>query len=165
MKPIYIRILGSLLLTGAITSLYLPFFESFTESIIHRPLSIISERPNPHQGGLFGGGFYTTYNGFGSIIALFNCVIATLLYMLIFRKTPIKMPFNILLTLFIASHLLIIAGMIMAPFVLSPPDKMLSGYFLQLLCELFLFVLVYRARKRYLSTRASNPDILDESID
>lgn len=165
MKPIFARIVGSLLLAGATLALFLPFLESFTESIIHRPLSIISERPNPQQGGFFGGGFYTTYNGFGSIIALFNCVITTLLYILIYSKTPIKTPFNTLLTLFIVSHLLIFAGMIMAPFVLTPPDEMLSGYFLQLFCEFSLFLLVYKARKRYLLTRASNPDILDERID
>lgn len=163
MQSIVVRVLGGMLLAGIIIALYLPFFESFNnESIIHRPLSIISERPNPHQGGHFGGGFYTTYNGFGSVLALFNFGLSALLFILLFRKDSIKTTFNTLLSLFILSHILIFIGMIMAPFILSPSDKMLNGYFLQTICETSLFVLVYKERKRYLSTRVGNSDILDK---
>lgn len=165
MKIIVIRILGGLFFAGMITALFLPFFESFTEAIIHRPLSIISERPNPHQGGHFGGGFYTTYNGFGSVIALFNIGIALFLFNMLFLTPSKRMVVKVFLTFFLLSHALIFLGMIAAPFVLSPPDKMLSGYFVFTASEIGLFRVVYWLVKRRESVRVSNSDILDEGID
>lgn len=154
MKPILARIVGGLLLAGVISAIYLPFFESFSyDSTIDSSFSVISERPNPHQGGHFGGGFYVIRNGFGSIIALFNCGIGVLLFIILFLTPSKRALVNLLLVLFLFSQLLMLIGMIAAPMVLSDPDKMLAGYFLMMACEIGLFRLVYRRIKHHHSIR------------
>lgn len=164
MKPIVFRSLGCLFLTGVIAAFFLPFFESFDESIIHRPLSIISERENPQEGH-FGGGYYTTYNGFGSLLALFNFGISIFLFAFLFVQTPKKVFVNTLLALFLLSHLLVFIGMILAPLVLTPAITLLLGYFVLTIFEIGLFKLVYMRIKRVTSVHLSDSDLLDEGIE
>lgn len=144
MKRNRIRISRLTLLAILLSSLFLPYFETFNSAVIHSQNLVMSTRPNPQQSGFFGGGYFTTYNGFASPIALFNVVISILPVVYARKIYSSKRVLTLLLMLFILSNLLHVVHMIAAPLLLSPSDTLLIGYFLMNCAETGLFILAYR---------------------
>lgn len=140
MKRQYILITHLVLLACVLLSLFLPFFESFQRAIIHSPAFVINIRPNPQQSGFFGGGYFTTYNGFASPIAWFNVIISILFVAFAQKISSSIKILRALLILFILSNVLHLVHIIAAPFLLSPSDTLLIGYFLMTFAETGLYV-------------------------
>lgn len=165
MKSARLKLFGSVFVVLAIAAVFLPFIQSFgNQSIVHRSLSILHVRPNPHQGGMFGGGFFYTYNAFGCLPGLFNAFLSLVVFGLLFIRQLKKAVARMALAAAVLSHLLIFLNMVIAPFMLSDPDKLLIGYVLLTLAETGLFLLLFR-HTEIPSRSFSNPDLLDEKPD
>lgn len=147
--PTILKIFCVLLLCGIVFSLFLPFYETF--QCAHLPFEGIelSSRPNPQQGGFFGGGFYTTFNGFGSIYALFNTIISGILVSAVISDKNFRSLLRVLRFLFIGSLLwLVLLNYCVHPSMLTPPDDQLSGFYLLTGSEIGLFIVASRISKR-----------------
>jgi hypothetical protein len=143
-----LKIICTLLLVGILVSLFLPFYETFQYAYLPFEGIEISSRPNPDQGGFFGGGFYTTFNGFGSIYALFNTVISGILVSAVISGNNFRSLWRVLCLLFIGSLLwLVFLNCCVHPSLLSPSDNQLTGFFLLTGCEIALFIVTHKLSK------------------
>ena len=142
-KTLYYKLLGILFLLGILSALFLPFFQTETDGMQREPYKFISQYHEPD-------GFLTTYNGFGSLTAILNACWSVLLVLIGFlfriRSKPLVLTGLILCLL---SHLLLLLDQIIAPYLLSEPDKFLGGYFLFTISEIGLFVCLFKIVKRH----------------
>lgn len=157
------KILAGLILISLFFAITLPHYETMTDGMEDETPSYIRQYPNPDQsGGFFGGGFYTTYNGLGSVFALMNTGICILLFVLLFVKKVQKRFVNSLLILFIGSHLLIFLGNHFAGYFLSDPDKLFAGHYWLMIGEICLFTIVYYTKN--FSVKRKVMDVLDDEV-
>lgn len=146
--PTILKIFCVLLLVGIVASLFLPFYETFQYAYLPFEGIELSNRPNPQQGGFFGGGFYTTFNGFGSIYALFNAFISGILVSAVISGKNFRSLLRVLRLLFMGSLLwLVLLNYCVHPSMLTPPDDQLGGFYLLTSCEIVLFILASRISK------------------
>ena len=163
LKPNFFRILAGLILVSVFYSMTLPHYEAFNDSIIHNNYTKLHVRPNPQQSGMFSGGYYTIHNGLGSIFAILNLGICTLLFSSLFFKKVRKSQINLLLIFFIATHLLTAIGNYFTGYLLTPSDTLFVGYYWLLIGEMALFTIVYYTKK--FPGRINNRDILDDQTE
>lgn len=163
-NPVISRTYGCLFLVCILISLFLPFFESSRPSILPFGFAEIGQHPKPQQNGFPGGEYATTYNGFGSLAAVFNTIISGLLVILLFLSHFQKTMLNTLLGLFLISNGLIFADMLISPSLLSPSDTLLGGYYIFIVSEIGLFVLAYNRLKRLQPEKRSRIDLIDDDL-
>ncbi len=157
-------ILAALILISLFYAFTLPHYETLTDGMEDESQSYISQYPNPDQsGGFFGGGYYTAYNGPGSLIALINLGICTFLFILLFIKKVQKRLVNILLLVFLITRLLTFLSAILAVYFLSEPDKLLVGHYWLLIGGICLFSIVYYTKKFYSKKQLIGP--LDDDLE
>lgn len=144
------KLIAGLILISLYYAITLPHYETLTDGMEDESRSYINQYPNPDQsGGFFGGGYYTVYNGLGSLIALINLGISTFLFILLFIKNVQKRLVNILLLVFLITRLLMFLSNFLAIYTLSEPDKLLVGHYWLLIGEICLFSIVYYTKKFY----------------
>lgn len=104
----------------------------------------ISQYPNPDQsGGFFGGGYYTTFNGFASLNAILNVFLSLITALLIFFPGLTKKMLIAPLIIGIILFVLKILEIVIAPYLLSESDDLLSGFYILRICEIGIFWLVF----------------------
>ena len=75
MKKSSIKLVSVIIFIVICCSLFLPQYEALTDGMSDDSISFMSQYPNPDQsGGFFGGGYYTTLNGFGSFNTILNVI-------------------------------------------------------------------------------------------
>lgn len=163
MKKSSIKILSVIIFTIICCSLFLPQYETLTDGMMDDSFSFMSEFPNPDQsGGFSGGGYYTTFNGFGSLSAMLNIMIScSITIMLLIERLSRK----ILLFLFIfmiISLLLSFLDIVNAPALLSEPDTLKIGFYTVRLLEMVLFYLAFIEFKQLHKTKIERADLLDD---
>lgn len=157
------KILAGLILASLFYSLTLSNYQTITDGMEDESSSFISQYPHPDQsGGFFGGGYYTTYNGLGSIFALTNIGICTLLFIVLLLKKVHKRFVNILLFIFIGSHFLTFLGNYFAGYLLSEPDRLFIGHYWLMIGEICLFTIVYYTKNFYVKRKVM--ELLDDGI-
>lgn len=163
MKKSFVKILSVIIFIIICCSLFLPQYETLTDGMMDDSFSFMSEYPNPDQsGGFFGGGHYTTFNGFGSLSAIFNIVISFFITIMLLNKTISRKILLVLFILMIISLLLSLLDVVIAPALLSEPDTFKIGFYIVRLLELILFYLAYAKYKQQNTTKVERANLLDD---
>lgn len=135
------KIIGAVCLTGILSSLFLPFFQTITDGMQKETYRFVNQYQTME-------GFLTTYNGFGSLFAIFNTCWSTLLFALMILFNIRSKPILFLGALFYAlSQLFMLLDQLAAPFLLSAPDKLLTGYATLSFFEIALFICLFQLAK------------------
>lgn len=134
----FYKIIGVIFLLFVISSLFMPFFQTITDGMEREPYRFIDQCRTEN-------GFLTTYNGFGSLFGIFNASCSLALTTIILLS-PLKNRILVLTgtILYLLSQLLMMIDLISAPYMLSDPDKLLSGYFLLSASEIGLFICLFK---------------------
>ncbi|MBR9859584.1 hypothetical protein GYB22_02310 [bacterium] len=149
MKKSFIKLVSVMIFVAICCSLFLPQYEVLTDGMLGDSLSFISQCPNPDQsGGLFGGGYYSTFNGFGSLNTILTVVISFLITIMLFNERLSKRLLLSLFFLMIILHVLSLLKIIIAPFGLQEPDTLKIGFYAVRLLELVLFYFAFIELKR-----------------
>jgi hypothetical protein len=151
------KVLISVLITLMAGSLFIPFYASTGRGMFPHPLTIIGSYTKNEE-------FFIVYNGFNSSFGIFNLICSFIVLILLFTtKTKLKTLAVLTLSCFTLSLILVRIGLYAAGIFLSPPDKLLNGFKLMVLCEallcIYLFVLAYRQKQTLSQT--DNNELLD----
>lgn len=153
-RKFWSKIISVLLLLTIICSLFLPHFESLNDGMLDESISYLSKHPNPDQsGGLNGGGYYVTYNGFGSLNTIWNTVCSLIITLLIMTEKVTKQLLVYLFIFVIILFVLSIVEIFSAPFFLMETDSLKSGFYVLRILEVTLFYIAF--------TSVKNPDITE----
>lgn len=143
--------------------MFLPHFEVLTDGLMDESFSFMSEYPNPDQsGGLFGGGYYTTFNGFGSLSAILHALISSILTIMLVNQRLIKAIIKVLFFLMIILNVLSMLDMVMAPAFLDDSVKLKIGFYVLRILELTLFYFAYVELNRLQKTKIESSDFIDD---
>lgn len=152
-----------LLFIATCCSLFLPQYETLTDGMLSNSFSYMSQYPNPNpSGGFSGGGYYATFNGFGSLNAILNVVIALFITIMLFFERSSRMMLISLFILMITLHLLSLLDIIIAPFLLNEPDTLKIGFYALRLLELTLFYLAFIELKKLRKSKIKSSDLIDD---
>jgi hypothetical protein len=163
MKKSYIKLVSVIIFIAICCSLFLPQYEALTDGMSGDSFSFMSQYPNPDQsGGFFGGGYYATFNGFGSLSAILNVVIAFFITIMLFIERSSRMMLLSLFILMIILHLLSLLDIIIAPFLLYEPDTLKIGFYAVRLLELALFYFAFIELKKLHKTKIKSSDLIDD---
>lgn len=126
------------LFTGMIISIFFPFYASTSEGLFFNRYTVMGEYIKNED-------YFSIYNGFNSIFALFN-ITCTFIIILLFFLANLKLrSLAIILTsIFICSLIMVGIGQIASGFVLSPPDNLLSGFYILLICETLILICIFK---------------------
>lgn len=163
MKKFSNKNLGVIIFILMCCSLFLPQYETLTDGMMDDSFSFMSEYPNPDQsGGFFGGGYYTTFNGFGSLSAIFNIVISFSIIILLFNERLSKKKLLFLFILMIISLILSVLDIIIAPVLLNEPDVLKIGFYTVRLLEMVLFYIAFVELKQLHKIKVKSLDLIDD---
>lgn len=152
------------LLLFAITlySLVLPHYETITDGMLDDDPSFIHQYPNPDQsGGFFGGGYYTTFNGGRSINSIFNVILSGITTVIFFIPNLSRRMLLIPFVCFIVLLCFTFLEIMIAPYLLSEPDKLFLGYYLLRIAEIGIFILAFKKAQKHHRSREKELDVLD----
>jgi uncharacterized membrane protein len=124
--------------------------------------SFMSQYPNPDQsGGLFGGGFYTTFNGFGSLNAILNVICSFFIMIMLLLESLSRKTLRYLFIFLIILLFITLIEIIIAPFLLSDPVRLKSGFYILRIMEVALFYVAYVNVKKLDKTEIEKVDLID----
>lgn len=125
--------------------------------------SFISQYPSPDQsGGFFGGGYYATFNGFGSINTILTVIISFFITIMILNERLSRKLLVSLIIFMIILYLLSLFEVIMAPFLLSEPDRLKIGFYTVRILEMALFYFAFVELKQLRKTKIESADLIDD---
>lgn len=160
MKKPFIKLVSVIIFITICCSLFLPQYETLTDGMLDDSFSFVSQYPNPDQsGGFFGGGYYTTFNGFGSFNTILNVIISFFIIIMILIK---RLSRKILLSLFmlmIVLHLLSLLELIIASYLLNEPDALKIGFYILRIMEVALFYFAFVNYKQLHKTKLERADL------
>lgn len=163
MKKSSIKLLSVITFIAICCSLFLPQYETLTDGMLDDSFSFMSQYPNPDQsGGLFGGGFYTTFNGFGSFNTILNVLFSFFIMIMILND---RISREILLSVFILMiilHLLSLAEIIIAPYLLREPDTLKIGFYIIRIMEMTLFYFAFVYVIQLHKTKIKRTDLIND---
>lgn len=145
-------------------SLILPHYETITDGILNNSISFISQFPNPDPSGFFGGGYYTTFNGFGSLNTIINVVISFFITIMLYKEKLSRRILLYLSILMIVLHLLSILDIIIAPFLLNESDTLKIGFYTVRLLELVLLYFAFVQVKELQIRNTESSVLADDQI-
>ncbi|TSJ46526.1 hypothetical protein [Fluviicola chungangensis] len=162
MKKSFIKILSITIFIFICCSLFLPQYETLTDGMMDDSFSFMSEYPNPDQsGGFFGGGYYTTFNGFGSTSAILNTVVSFFITIMLLNGRLSRKVLLFLFILMMITLLLSLLDIVIAPTFLNESDKLKIGFYALRVLELALFYFAYAELKRLHKTKIERSDLID----
>ncbi|WP_341903057.1 hypothetical protein [Fluviicola taffensis] len=153
-KSIKIQKLTILLLfIGMTASLFLPFYAATSDGMFYSQFTVLGDFYE-------SGDYFSIYNGFNSLFGMFNLFCTSVIILLRFFAPAKSKVFSIILLVILICSLLF-KGIEMATseYVLSPPDKLLAGFYVFTLCEAFIVFLLFKQNKQ--SLKKVNEDLLD----
>ena len=162
MKISSIKILSIIIFIIICCSLFLPQYETLTDGMLDDAFSFLSQYPNPDQsGGFSGGGYYSIYNGFGSLNAILNVICSFLIMIMLLNKRLSRKILRYLFILMIILQLLSLIEIFIAPFLLSEADTFKSGYYILRIMEVALFYIAFVYVKDLDKTKIERADLID----
>lgn len=142
----FLKIFAFLLFVGVICSFAFPFYESSTDGMTGESFMIEGLRKDEE-------GYWTTFNGFGSLFAYFNALLSAILLCVILAGNDSYLIPRTVLWLHLGSHLLVLMGNCVAGTMLSPPDNLLQGYALLSVCVAALLACAFVAAQQQRNSR------------
>ncbi len=162
MKISSIKILSIIIFIIICCSLFLPQYETLTDGMLDEAFSFLSQYPNPDQsGGFSGGGYYSIYNGFGSINTILTVIISFFITIMILNERLSRKLILSLIVFMIILYLLSFLEVIMAPFLLSDPDRLKIGFYNVRLLEMALFSFAFIELKQLNKAKLERTDLID----
>lgn len=162
MKKISLKLVSIICFIIVCCSLFLPQFETLTDGMLDDSFSYMYQYPNPDQsGGFFGGGYYTTFNGFGSFVSILNVLISFFIMIMLLNERLSKKNLLSLFIFMIVLHLLSFSEVLMAPFLLSEPIRFKVGFYILRIMEMALFYFAYANIKYLHKTKIERADLID----
>ena len=162
MEKSSIKLVSILFFIIICSSLFLPQYETLTDGMLDDLFSFMSQYPNPDQsGGFFGGGYYTTFNGLGSLNAILNVIISFFIMIMILNE---RISRKFLLSMFIFMiilHLLSLFELILSPLLLYEPDTLKIGFYILRIMEMALFYFAFVNDKQLLKIKIEREDLID----
>lgn len=156
-----LKYISLLIFIVLVWSLFLPQYETITDGMLRDSLGFISQYPNPDEGGLFGGGYFTTFNGFGSLSAILNVICSfIIMIMLVLEELSLKI-FKSLFILIIIFHLLSLLDIVIAPYILQDPSTLKNGFYILIIMEMALFYVAFVYVKQLPKTKNFSTDLID----
>lgn len=142
-----------ILFIGMIQSLFLPFYASSADGLFYSRfvvLGILKESDD----------YFSIYNGFNSLFGIFNLFCSTIIILITFFVPTKSKVFSIILLVTLISSLLL-KGIEMATsgFVLSPPDKLLTGFYVFTFSEAFIIFFLFKQKKQF--SKKGSENLLD----
>jgi|SRR5690554_386061 len=163
MKKSFIKILGITIFIIICCSLFLPQYETLTDGMMDDSFSFMSQYPNPDQsGGFSGGGYYTTFNGFGSTSAILNIVVSFFITIMLVNERLSRKILLFLFILMLMTLLLSLLDIVIAPAFLNESDRLKIGFYVLRISELALFYIAYVEFKRLHKTKIERSDLIDD---
>ena len=162
MKRISLKVVSVICFIVICCSLFLPQYETLTDGMLDDSFSYMSQYPNPDQsGGFFGGGYYTTFNGFGSFMSILNVLISFFLMIMLLIDRISRKNLVSLFIFMIVVHLLSFSEVLFAPVLLSEPIRLKVGFYFLRIMEMALFYFAF-AKIEYLhKTKIERADLID----
>jgi hypothetical protein len=142
MRISFLKLMSVIFFIFIIYSLFLPHYQTLTDGMFHDSFSFCNQYPNKKE-GFFGGGYYTTFNGFGSLNAILNVICSFLVLMMLLFERLTRKNFRYLFVLIIILQLLSLLEIITAPLLLNEPDSLKSGYYILRILEVGLFCIAF----------------------
>ena len=161
MKKSSIKLVSVIAFIAICCSLFFPQFETLTDGMLDDSFSFMGEYPNPNQGGFFGGGYYTTFNGFGSLNAILNALCSCLIMILLLNERLSRKTLRYLFILMIILQLLSLFEYMIAPFLLNEPDNLKSGFYILRIIEVAMFYFAFVYVKDLDKAKIKRADLID----
>lgn len=148
MKKASLKLINTIIFLILSFSLLFPHYEILTHGKLDESFSLVSQFSNPHQSGFSGGGFYITYNGFGSITSMLNVLIIFFILIMQLSEKLSRKTLKLMLNIFIVMNLAFFFVNMISPFFLSEPDSFKISFYLSMLLEIAFFYFSFAQIKR-----------------
>lgn len=141
---------------GMVGSVFLPFYASTSDGVFYSHFVVLGSYQKQED-------YFSIYNGFNSLFALFNLCSSLIIILLTFiLKTSIRTKAVILLSILICSLILITLGTVTSGLMLSPSDRLLPGFYIMVICEVIILVWLFNlASHQKESSKRGTDEILD----
>lgn len=144
------------------SSLFLPQYETLTDGMFDNSFSFLCQYPNKDQsGGFFGGGYYTTFNGFGSINAILNVLFSFSIMIMLVSENLSRKNLNYLIIIIALLQMHSLFDLIAAPYFLNEPDVLKIGFYILRIMEAALLYLAYFIIKELPIPKIELTDLID----